>query len=100
MLFYSKLIVSVTIILNQRFDTVQKGLEMLHPRCAMEGIDGQGSGVCELLPSLGLEDLQKTHIKTATSTELAFTGSYELVYRYFGQVQHFEITCQTIGIGF
>lgn len=30
--------------------------------------------------------------------ELAVTGSYELVYQYFGRVQHLEITCQTIGM--
>lgn len=30
--------------------------------------------------------------------ELAVTGCYELVYQYFGQVKHFEITCQTIGM--
>ena len=62
-MFYSRLIVSVTIILNQKFDTVQKRREMLHPRCTMGGIDGQGSNVCELLLSLGLEDLLKDTYK-------------------------------------
>lgn len=70
MMFYSRLIVSVTIILNQRFDTVQKRLEMFHPRNAMGGgIDGQGSNVCELLLSLDQKIYKKTHIKIATSTD-------------------------------
>lgn len=36
---------------------------MLHPRCAMGVIDGQGSNVYELLLSLGLEDLLKNPYK-------------------------------------